>query len=219
MSDARTAIKERPIPFSGPMVRAILEERKTMTRRVIIPQPIYTPPLGDYYVGQWWWPCADEDRYKMRWGENGDCPAMRAKWAEFCPYGESGDRLWVRETWAVDRGYDRFRPRDLAPGEYVWYRADELSLRKPTIPASGKWRLSIFMPRWASRILLEITEKCLERVQDISEADAIAEDFRIGTPGFTFPYLWDSLNAKRGYGWDTNPWVWVIAFTVKGDER
>ena len=141
-----------------------------------------------------------------------------------CPYGAPGDRLWVRETWAVgDRDND------------VLYAADPLwnvngvavppPINKGTVHA-GNWRPSIHMPRWASRITLEVTGVRVERVRDITEADAIAEGiipqaYGFGVEGLhmslqtareAFGCLWDSINAKRGYGWSVNPWCWVVAF-------
>jgi len=165
---------ERPILMSAPMVRAILEGRKTMTRRIV------KPP---------------------KWSD-----AEHAGVDYPCPYGCAGDRLWVRETWL--------------PGGNISYLA--------TSPGDGSvkfhWKPSIHMPRRASRITLEVTGVLVERVQEISEADAKAEGCEATNcgmdgaegPGFsyrqTFRSLWDSINAKRGYGWDVNPHVWVVAF-------
>jgi hypothetical protein len=175
--------KERPILFSGEMVRAILDGRKTQTRRVVKPKPDDS--------GLW-----NNDK---------------------CPYGKPGDRLWVRETFFVD-------------GPRIQYRADHHGAPKETI-----WKPSIFMPRHASRILLEIADVRCERLRDISEADAIAEgvaSFR-PVPGdgdpetlyanymnkgrlsyrkayFSFMTLWQSINGPES--WNANPWVWVITF-------
>lgn len=181
-------MKQRPILFSAPMVRALLDGRKTMTRRVVKPQP--------------------DEMF------NPSSQVALESWTIGCPYGQPGDNLWCKETFS---GAD-----DQAFKHLVIYRADgEQSVR---------WRPSIFMPRWASRITLELTAVRVERVQDISEDDAkaegVIEQFRAvvlrpdGGPDYHIPNsyrggfanLWDSLNAKRGFGWDKNPWVWVLTF-------
>jgi len=187
---------ERPILFSGEMVRAILDRRKTQTRRVIKPQPN----------------CV-HDNHRWVW--------LKEKWVD-CPYGQPGDRLWVRETWKSkyigdcsdgkttfaityksDNSEEHF---NLSEDQYWKYRN---ILDKPDV-----WHPSIFMPRWASRILREIVNIRVERIQDISEADIIAEgcpnEYLLGRSWYK--PLWESINAKRGFGWDTNPWVWVIEF-------
>jgi hypothetical protein len=179
---------KKPILFSAPMVRAILAGHKTQTRRVV--------------------KCA-----VIQKGERiiTDLP---------CPYGDVGTRLWVRETWFAG-GTGSLKD---GRGIEVEYRADD------TEGWQGIWRPAIFMPRWASRITLEITDVRVERLQDISEADALTEGLPLieffkptEIAAFTewecrhphahsFSRLWDSINAPRGYGWDKNPWVWVISF-------
>ena len=213
-------MKERPILFSALMVRAILDGRKTQTRRVMKPQPSseFAPIVGPYHrtlVDK-----RDGEQYpspQLYWGaadEREDYP---------CPYGQPGDRLWVRETWnyewagraEVNRvryfagGYNEDVPQN-----YPYPRARE-----------GKWRPSIHMPRWASRIILEITAVRVEYVQDISQADACAEGAPPSHPSidhvsrqFDYPdfprswfaQLWESINS--GGSWSANPWVWVIEF-------
>jgi hypothetical protein len=182
------------------MVRAILDGRKTQTRRVINPQPYYdTNPAGHNILI---WKCGGSARTSQ-------------EISGYCPYGQPGDRLWVRETWEYFE--------DANSVEHTIYKADNPDY-------SGKWRPSIFMPRWASRITLEIVNVRVERVQDISEGDARAEGFPItwdgkpydppspeidrwqGYGGASFCLKWNSINAKRGYGWDVNPWVWVVEF-------
>ncbi len=182
-------MKEHPILFSGEMVRAILEGRKTMTRRVA--------------------------KYK---GTGGLPPMMNEGEEEaWCPYGQVGDRLWVRETWR-GKGYAH---------SFIEYRADMGCKQDvgwghplPVRWGDGKWKPSIHMPRWASRITLEITGVKVERVRDISMDDAWNECVPIEP---SWPYyeavehfrrLWDSINYKRGFGWDVNPWVWAITFKV-----
>jgi hypothetical protein len=176
-------MKERPILFSGPMVRAILEGRKTQTRRVIKP----VQPRAD---GRW--------------------PAGRNP-IDDCPYGASGDRLWVRETWGhCDGG--------------TCYRASEAD---SVLPDDGRWRPSIHMPRWASRIALEVTDVRVEPLNSVSEEDAKSEGVTIpsydrdlkpvevdgfvsGAARIAFKELWANINGLDS--WDANPWVWVISF-------
>ena len=187
-------MKERPIIFSTDMVKAILEGRKTQTRRVIKPQPdrvINGVPFE--YLGHKYHDASDR--------------AIR------CPYGQVGDRLWVRETWATQKSIDRFSPSYIGNAATVplWYKADAVNGR--SFIGLGKWRPSIFMPRWASRITLEITEVRVERLQEITFEDFKKEGIEMdGSWDGSFARLWDSLNAKRGYSWESNPWVWVISF-------
>ena len=181
---------ERPILFSGPMVRAILDGRKTQTRRVFIP-----PPPFDW---------TDDISVELAAGS-------------ITPRHAVGDRLWVRETWGTWGSFDHMRPSQLTGREGIAYAADQ-----PGDPAEhicGRVRPSIHMPKWAARIWLEVTGVRVERVQDISEADAVAEGVQCSSEDILYPNelaafrpLWDSLNAKRGYGWDANPWVAVIEF-------
>lgn len=219
-----TKTRERPIIFSGEMVRAILEGRKTQTRRVIKPQPeeswtdVYGPRDGELTIVPYqdgsprstWQTCwDDEGKCWMLWTDG----SGRRMYVPHCPYGAPGERLWVRETWAdhdkseVETNATRYRA-DLLPGGKVDDRF--------------KWRPSIHMPRLASRILLEITNVRVELVQAISHADALAEGMREdaepnnygagGRARDAFAKLWDYLNAKRGFGWDSNSWVRVIEF-------
>jgi hypothetical protein len=168
-------MKERPILFSAPMVRALLDGTKTQTRRIIKPNHCVAP-------------------------------SMRLSMVPGCPYGVPGDRLWVRET---------FCPQMNATDRTPFYRStgDEL-------PSCHKWKPSIFMPRWASRITLEITEVRVQRVQDISEEDAKAEgggfirehpdaDETLSDKKL-FQFLWESISGETS--WDANPWVWAITF-------
>lgn len=200
---------ERPILFSGAMVRAILEGRKTVTRRVI--KGLDPERLGETMTRAQW---QRVDR---------ELPVSFGI-TYFCPYGQPGDRLWVRETWArvgnTDPGYLTYRatyPECLPPG---------LENVPADIRDAGyRWRPSIHMPRAASRILLEITAVRVERLQEISEEQAEAEgvhrDKRMwfatddGGSAFTWPqqafeHLWRKINGAES--WDTNPWVWVVEF-------
>lgn len=191
-------MKERPILFSGPMVRAILEGRKTQTRRVVKPPAaVITPAMAEGLC------------VKL-----GPLPAPAVP----CPHGAPGDRLWVKET------FNGNRPEADAvhPAEIVTYLADY-----PEKPPGSNWKPSIFMPSALSRITLEIVSVRVERVQEISGADARAEGIEATELGWrdylnqgsevltgrhSFQTLWDSINAKRGFGWEVNPWVWVIEF-------
>lgn len=198
------AVKERPILFSGAMVRAILDKRKTQTRRAI-----KLPP----------WSTQDWDDFET----DGESAAIIASstgcFAEILsPYGKVGDRLWVRETWLTHQ-------------ELYFYRATDLgelpdSLLQFSNPP--KWKPSIFMPRAASRITLEITGVSIEKLQDITEEDAIAEgidEFSYEKAGLNyeingrctrdpiqaFEFLWDSINGKT-MPWKSDPWVRAIEF-------
>lgn len=194
-----TEPKTRPIIFSGSMVRAILDGRKTQTRRVGKDQEHKL--VGEDECG-WFWqtPIRSEgivfmDRVHVR-----------------CPYGEPGDRLWGRETWGL---WDT-SPSDGPHGAQVFHKAnDELRYEL----RNQLWRPSIHMPRWASRITLEVISVRVERVQDISDSDIEREGVSVENLECTyhgrrvlFKQLWDSINAKRGFGWDVNPWVWVVEF-------
>ena len=190
-------MKEKPILFNTHMVRAILDNRKTQTRRIMKSQPI--GPV--------------EKTPDSRWLDHGFLrPEERSN--EFsCPHGKPGDRLWVRETFCLS-------------GTVPFYRADG----EPQIKV--RWKPSIFMPRSASRITLEITDIRVERLHSISETDAIAEGvennglkysiepwknylktgngYQKSTPQASYMTLWQSINGHES--WDANPWVWVIEF-------
>ena len=176
-------MKERPILFSGSMVRAILDGRKIMTRRVVKPFPYH-------------------DGWK-NWAAHGDKKRP-------CPYGQPGDRLWVRETWGL---WDT-EPKNGPELAKVFYRAthgDLYNLRHQL------WRPSIFMPHWASRITIDVTGVRVELLKQITEHDVSSEglsDWDIAKScGVLNAWvdLWDSINGKK-YPWKSNPWVWVIEF-------
>jgi hypothetical protein len=205
----RFGVQERPILFRAEMVRAILDGRKTQTRRVVKPATIKLLEAARQ-AGEVEYPPenAGDDKYI----------------AQFCPHGQPGDRLWVRETFCTSR-----RTVNKPTGDFQCNRVRglwEFSIFRERVmrPEDYRWKPSIFMPRWASRIALEITGVRVERVQDISEKDAIAEGVRAPdarrwtcnaklTPqADAFAVLWDSINAKRDYSWESNPWVWVISF-------
>ena len=201
---------ERPIIFNGEMVRAILDRRKTQTRRVIKPQPDYT---------SWVNPCPDWREYlKTAWADN---YGHQIK----CPYGKPSDQLWVRETFCpVD-------DREMGGGVWIDYRAtprygeDEPAgwEKGSDDPEAAKWSPSIHMPRKASRIQLEVVKVRVERLQDITREDALAEGVRklyrmphwgYAEPIESFMICWDMVNTKRNFEWDTNPWVWVVEFQL-----
>lgn len=187
-------MKARPILFSGPMVRAIIDGRKTQTRRVVKPQP-------DNGVKEF-----TTQEVNAAWQE-GFIPVK-------CSYGKIGDLLWVRECFNAD-----WSPRNII------YKADGGSAKAAGYSAEPKWKPSIHMPRWASRITLEITDVHVERLQDISWHDARAEGCagmgdeyysaisfpeHCPAPKKEFCQLWQSINGEES--WDANPWVWVIEF-------
>jgi hypothetical protein len=204
-------MKEYPILFSASMVKAILDGTKTQTRRVIKPRGVSDD------VAQW--------LHAMAKGV--DMP---------CPYGKPGDVLWVREAWdfrhwgepgnpfrvMVSYGADGFQKLCQSPHDW-----------NPMIYSQPRWRPSIHMPRWACRIELEIISVRAERVQEITRNDAKAEGVsnlwknppekeehykRVLLNPYVANYsvLWDGINAERGFGWNVNPFVWVIEFQRRG---
>jgi hypothetical protein len=207
---------ERPILFSGPIVRALLDGSKTQTRRIVKPQP----PMGTRDVFTFHHP-SPRTHY---WAFDGD---SLLDWAYPCPQGDLGDRLYVREAWQHSN-------HPLGPYEPdcdVFYRADYLDdplgadLERSADGIRRQWRPSIHMPRAASRITLEVTGVRIERLNDISEDDARAEGCApawldvngqdvnaYGKPTYRqgFARLWRDINGAES--WDANPWVWVVEF-------
>lgn len=209
-------MKERPILFNGAMVRAIREGRKTVTRRAMKVQPVLKDRLWQVYGAGW-----SEAMHRV--------PAAPGhSLASHCPYGQVGDRLWVRETWFCDHfevmAGPYLKPEDLdleaarEDGTLV-YAADGLTPYEAEQPT---WRPSIHMPRWASRILLEVTAVRVERLQAISvnqvrqEGCEVREFWLFGADAekrqqiaaSVFRGLWEST----GGDWAGNPWVWVVEF-------
>lgn len=176
-------MKERPILFSGDMVRAILYGQKTQTR------PVIADKILDRFES------VDPDDYGEGMPSYETEDGQLILLSDLCPYGQVGDRLWVRETFTWD---------DIS-GKFL-YKADN----HYDLPYQSKWKPSIHMPRKASRITLEITDIRIERLQDISEEDAIAEGMNPELPRAKFRSLWESINGKGS--WNLNPWVWVIEF-------
>lgn len=240
-----TQVKERPVLFSGEMVKAILAGRKTQTRRVVAwsnstvlgyPAKTYWPNLhfdlaekrnqslvggmGDIHLAVPWRHPNDSEIPLAECGKY----AVRPKW-------EPGDRLWVRETFYVDHvdyAHGERLPKEAPDGvdEFLYYPADADGAKSwccHLIPECScgsigkpKARSSIHMPRWASRITLEVTGVRVERVQDIDVKDAAAEGWDEETAG-QHPYgwyrdLWESINGKGS--WAANPWVWAVSFKV-----
>jgi hypothetical protein len=213
-------MKERPILFKGEMVRAILEGRKTQTRRVMKPQPI----LESVFLG-------GRQQNVLTWRDVAEPKGWMMH--NMCPYGQPGDRLFVRESFSGPDCMDKMGelpampPREWSIETPIWYWADG----EPTFGDWTKPKPSIHMPRWASRITLEITGVRVERLKDIGEADAIAEgvqtetadpwfyhisternvyDFAADEPQGSFRKLWESINGPGS--WDANPFVWVVEF-------
>ena len=211
-----TAVKERPILFSGPMVRAILSGAKTQTRRIVRGVNSETELAPDFTTS---FPEHGMDAVRFEDGhavfEYQTGIADTREYRVRCPFGKIGDCLWVRETWR-DRsvvGHSRFHGEQEA--EWIEYRAD-----RPSNDRTGlRWRPSIHMPRRVSRIILEITGVRVERLQDISEQDAWAEGFPDpdgrnreypDRARYWFKTLWGEINGIES--WAANPWVWVIEF-------
>lgn len=209
---------EYPILFTPEMVKAILDGRKTMTRRVI-----KLAHDGDVWAGNvhpdgandgWiaWWPNGTADDTRQCYPNGG---GFR------CPYGQPGDLLVIRSTWAVLPEWDNHKPSDIPPDEIgIWFW---LAGTREKPEGAGKSRPGRFLPKtlWHYLPRLEVTGVRVERVQDISEGDAKAEGAPRDWPGDRtssgcykswFSRAWNKINAKRGYSWDPNPWVWVVGF-------
>lgn len=216
------AVKERPIPFSAEMVRAILDDRKTQTRRVC-PQPMFDAKAFRFWQGRWQAlvSAVECERVGLPTFDSGDhwhgVEGRNAK----CPYGQPGDRLWVREKWRLgdwmhDERVQWFDSESrISEGQqHLHYAADEPE------QADACWRPSTHMQRWASRITLEVTDVRVERLQEISDADVRSEGIEQrhidkyrrfpqfhpdDIHGLAFAETWNQINSKRGYPWDSNP--------------
>lgn len=205
-------MKERGMIFNAEMVRAILDGRKTQTRRIVKPQPELTERSGFSWKG-------------MLYGAGSDDRETNRNFAHVkCPHGKPGDRIWVRETFASG----------LSTKSTLAYRAThKREDLEDGFYDTIKWTPSIHMPRWASRILLEITSVRVERLNDISQQDAQAEGMEltgwrptysdpdsggeVWTPYDNFALLWESIYGEES--WLANPWVWVIEFKrIEGGE-
>ena len=216
-------MKEQPIIFNAEMVRAILEGRKTQTRRPCKAQWLtvagFEPWFGCEDGHQFWIARTCPADLKTKAPDRSD---QHSNVVTKCPFGRAGDRLWVRETFTyITLAQNEMQPGDRWDPEFncpvrLLYRADGIE-----IPAN--WTPSIHMRRWASRITLEITDVRVQRFAQMSDSDAMAEgvEYWRATPNReprhrvylpTFMELWDSIYANRGLSWDTNPWMWVITF-------
>jgi hypothetical protein len=196
-------MKKRPILFSAPMVRALLDGSKTQTRRLIKPQP-YVDPQGNFCWNGW------------NYGQDFSGPHIQAIASPLpssrtgrvlCPYGKPGDRLWVRETFAEGI-------HQMADVNHWAYAADHFGVQQRL---GARWKPSIHMPRAASRITLEVIGVRVERLQDISDEDSLAEGIYPtgtglypGSPRAAYQKLWESINGPGS--WEANPWVWVVEF-------
>lgn len=197
-------MSERPILFSGPMVQAILAGRKTQTRRQVKLRELREFQLSTTSGYDWRF----RDRRSL-WNV-----VSTERLMEMCPYGQAGDRLWVRET----HGFldPDFKPTVMTDRGHVQvtYQADHaIDPNHGDGPDRIRWRPSIHMPRWASRITLEVTSVSVERLQSLGEDDAQAEGiepFSGRSNVGAFQALWDSINGN----WAANPWVWAISFRV-----
>lgn len=200
----------KPILFNTDMVRAILEDRKTVTRRVVKPQPkshIAYACMGNgsgkwCYPGKDAWEYWDDESFRLPDGISQD--ELKRRWTPPC---HTGDILYVRETWTHPSAAEIANGTD--PEMYL-YKADDLQ------PAAwDKWRPSIHMPKEAARLFLRVTDVRAERLQAITEEEKLAEGAPRGYGQYNFYELWDRTikPADRAtYGWEANPWVWVIEF-------
>lgn len=223
-------MKERPILFTGPMVNAILAGRKTETRRIV--KVRQGERLGCYSTD-------GVHGVELVYADSDGDPLDRE--GPKCPYGSPGDRLWVKETWqAIHVSIDLETgsgddveaaakiPPDSADGYWgVAYRATDRQADESKEDRGFAWRPSIFMPRWASRLTLDVVSIRAERVQDIDAAGAIAEgvdvfkrgnlyylpgngDLGVSGPRTAYSLLWDSIHGRSA--WEENSWVWVVGF-------
>lgn len=239
-------MRERPILFSGPLVRAILDGRKTQTRRLV------KDATGAFWDHAGWRPVVVGERIDRWESVDGDGRPDGRHVASVgaprpaCPYGAPGDRIYVRETWRTGVALDDWSPAKIAeaaleagyvkPWAPLKYEADGATISDDNFHrgdfggAWGKTRVAIHLPRWASRLLLEVTEVRVQRLQEITEDDARAEGVDADTsacdharrtcaevactgPGYraAFADLWNEINGERA-SWASNPWVWVITF-------
>lgn len=220
-------MKEKPILFNAEMIMALLDNRKSQTRRVIKRLAGFgeITEFGASDTHGYDWTFRDKHG---RWHD-----ISHQRLIEGCPYGKPGDELWVKETFAYNWLW--FQEQEIPIDSHepeLFYRATDMYFEETRKKRGIKWRSPWFMPRWASRIQLEITDVRVQRVQEISNEDAQCEGCfgdvdpywrptygdpdSGGYPSFknSFEFLWDSINSKRGYGWDKNQWVWVVGFEV-----
>lgn len=217
-------MRERPILFSGPMVRALIDGRKTQTRRIVKPQPEQQEGRGP----SWGTPGGPRIPNGPRFAGGGRKVSMTDLIGQYCPYGAPGDRLWVRETCSL-------MTIDPVAGAVSRSLSTEEARQRTRFAADGtepygRWTPAIHMPRWASRLTLEVTGVRVERLNDISEADAQAEGVTLQEKSiymgaaaaaphrFEFHRLWQQINGDRA-PWESNPWVWVVSFKRASQEQ
>jgi hypothetical protein len=235
----KEAIKERSIIFSGPMVRSIISGTKTQTRRIINPQPpvhhwehFKDSPLAEYQLRAavhgnvgCWTPMMRKNGEEWRYDETA---------CAVCPYGADTDQLWVREAFCLNNPeFEHQKPPTPRPSNgnrWPWYAATEPNVEGKN--GKSPWKSSIHMPRWASRLLLTVISLRVERLQEITEDDAVAEGidyneerrlaglyfyngggFWVKDARTAYSALWDKINGERA-NWASNPWVWVVSFKV-----
>jgi hypothetical protein len=240
-----TDVIEHPTLFKPDMVRAILDDRKLQTRRVCTARNSYMDGWP-FPRGVW-----EQMAFERAWVDKGPSPAgnpgpyLKAPWPQeddetvhrIYSRVQVGDRLWVKETWQAihvdtdpETGYgddvrhaEKIPKNDLDGFWGVAYAASDPEVSSTTEDRGFPWRPSIFMPRWASRITLEVTDVRVQRINEISGRDIRAEGVDPSRPNtfgqhandplsYAFQVLWDGINAKRGFGWKTNPWVWAYTF-------
>lgn len=204
---------DKPIIFSGPMIRALLDGTKTQTRRALKPQPTF----GGYYVGN--------VRFEQIYHPDNLDPDCYARFSADAVGGGAilekitklhftvGNLLWVREAWTTRQGLDETKPSDMSPSQSIGYIADDEG------PWLGRTRASIHMPRWASRLTLLVTDVRVQGLREIGEIDAFCEGCipqdKSGIAIPDFRTLWDSINGKTpGKAWANNPWVVALTFQV-----
>lgn len=207
---------DRGITFSAPMVRALLDGRKTQTRRLI------SPTKKDIAPGQ-----------ILRF----EGPRIGGRAYRFAPPHQPGDRLYVREHWKTTPAYDDLAPRDMGGEEPLRYLADDATFNWAEADGAlaGRHRQAMHMPRWASRLTLLVTDVRVQRLQEIGEADALAEgiveheatmtepaEYTIGPDSLlysnaveAYAALWDSLHTDPGTRWEDNPWIYAVSFDVR----
>jgi hypothetical protein len=220
---------DKPIIFSGPMVRALIDGRKTQTRRVLKPQP-----RENVFWGPEWYAPVKIDNHGEEYPGADVFGIYGEEWGQRIPYAP-GDRLWVREAWKSDRAYDDLAPSEMGGDEPLIYVADNEVQRwgwKPDVLSRwGRYRHARFMPRWASRLTLTVTDVRVQRLQEISDHDAWAEGVNPCEEGHACPggpygsccghfdyigpfrTLWNSLHGPDA--WSANPWVAAVTFTVE----
>jgi len=216
MVSGKDKMKETPLMFSTENVIRIAKGLKTQTRRVVHPQFGLSPNAGKPYIDGNGYLCVIRNRIEF----DGWFYLLNEKGKKIkCPYGGAGDQIWVKET------YYNFQ----CAGEAVVYKANLAWEKEERPKPADGWKSAMFMPKRLARIWLTLSESCrIERVQEITEEDVIREGISPYTlargvladeppdPRWNFIELWDSINKKRGYGWDTNPYVWVITHNAFG---